>query len=178
MNTRRHALLALLAGTAVLTGCASPQVTDYAQERPQLELDRYFNGRILAHGIFQQRGGEVVRRFTVVMDCLWEGHQGVLDEAFTYSDGSTQRRIWRLTKHADGRYTGTADDVVGEAQGQTAGNAFRWNYTLRLPVDGKEYEVQFDDWMFLVDDRVMLNRATMRKFGLTLGEVLLSFTKT
>ncbi len=178
MNTRRHALLALLAGTAVLTGCASPQVTDYAHERPQLELDRYFNGRILAHGIFQQRGGEVVRRFTVVMDCHWEGHQGVLDEAFTYSDGSTQRRIWRLTKHADGRYTGTADDVVGEAQGQTAGNAFRWNYTLRLPVDGKEYEVQFDDWMFLVDDRVMLNRATMRKFGVTLGEVLLSFTKT
>lgn len=177
MNTRRHALLGLLAGTAVLTGCASPQVSDYAQERPQLELDRYFNGRILAHGIFQQRGGEVVRRFTVVMDCHWEGHQGVLDEAFTYSDGSTQRRIWRLTKHADGRYTGTADDVVGEAQGQTSGNAFRWNYTLRLPVDGKEYEVQFDDWMFLVDDRVMLNRATMSKFGLTLGEVLLSFTK-
>ena len=178
MNTRRHALLALLAGTAVLTGCASPQVTDYAQERPQLELDRYFNGRILAHGIFQQRGGEVVRRFTVVMDCHWEGHQGVLDEAFTYSEGSTQRRVWRLTKHADGRYTGRADDVVGEAKGQESGNAFRWNYTLRLPVDGKEYEVQFDDWMFLVDDRVMLNRATMRKFGLTLGEVLLSFTKT
>ena len=177
MNTRRHALLTLLAGTAVLTGCANPQVTDYAQERPLLELDRYFNGRVLAHGVFQKRGGEVARRFTVVMDCHWEGSQGVLDEAFTYSDGSTERRIWRLTKHADGRYTGRADDVVGEAQGQTSGNAFRWNYTLRLPVDGKEYEVQFDDWMFLVDDRVLLNRATMSKFGVTLGEVLLSFTK-
>ena len=177
MNTRRHALLTLLAGTAVLTGCANPQVTDYAQERPLLELDRYFNGRVLAHGVFQKRGGEVARRFTVVMDCHWEGNQGVLDEAFTYSDGTTERRIWRLTKHADGRYTGRADDVVGEAQGQTSGNAFRWNYTLRLPVDGKEYEVQFDDWMFLVDDRVLLNRATMSKFGVTLGEVLLSFTK-
>lgn len=177
MNTRRHALLTLLAGTAVLTGCANPQVTDYAQERPLLELDRYFNGRVLAHGIFQKRNGAVARRFTVVMDCHWEGNQGVLDEAFTYSDGTTERRIWRLTKHADGRYTGRADDVVGEAQGQTSGNAFRWNYTLRLPVDGKEYEVQFDDWMFLVDDRVLLNRATMSKFGITLGEVLLSFTK-
>jgi hypothetical protein len=177
MNTRRHALLTLLAGTAVLTGCANPQVTDYAQERPLLELDRYFTGRVLAHGVFQKRNGAVARRFTVVMDCHWEGNQGVLDEAFTYSDGSTERRIWRLTKHADGRYTGRADDVVGEAQGQTSGNAFRWNYTLRLPVDGKEYEVQFDDWMFLVDDRVMLNRATMSKFGVTLGEVLLSFTK-
>jgi len=119
----------------------------------------------------------VVRRFTVVMDCHWEGNQGVLDEAFSYSDGSTQRRVWRLTKHADGRYTGRADDVVGEAEGQESGNAFHWNYTLRLPVDGKEYEVQFDDWMFLIDERVMLNRATMSKFGITLGEVLLSFTK-
>ena len=177
MNTRRHVLLALLAGSAVLAGCASPQVSDYAQQRPKLELDRYFNGRIRAHGIFQKRGGEVVRRFTVVMDCHWEGNQGVLDEAFSYSDGSTQRRVWRLTKHADGRYTGRADDVVGEAEGQESGNAFRWNYTLRLPVDGKEYDVQFDDWMFLVDERVMLNRATMSKFGVTLGEVLLSFTK-
>ena len=177
MNTRRHVLLALLAGSAVLAGCASPQVSDYAQQRPKLELDRYFDGRIRAHGIFQKRGGEVVRRFTVVMDCHWEGNQGVLDEAFSYSDGSTQRRVWRLTKLADGRYTGRADDVVGEAKGQESGNAFRWNYTLRLPVDGKEYDVQFDDWMFLVDERVMLNRATMSKFGITLGEVLLSFTK-
>ena len=77
MNTRRHVLLALLAGSAVLAGCASPQVSDYAQQRPKLELDRYFNGRIRAHGIFQKRGGEVVRRFTVVMDCHWEGNQGV-----------------------------------------------------------------------------------------------------
>ena len=177
MNTRRHVLLALLAGSAVLAGCASPQVSDYAQQRPKLELDRYFNGRIRAHGISQKRGGEVVRRFTVVMDCHWEGNQGVLDEAFSYSDGSTQRRVWRLAKLADGRYTGRADDVVGEAKGQESGNAFRWNYTLRLPVDGKEYDVQFDDWMFLVDERVMLNRATMSKFGITLGEVLLSFTK-
>ena len=67
--------------------------------------------------------------------------------------------------------------MVGEASGQTAGNALRWNYTLRLPVDGKEYEVQFDDWMFQIDERVVLNRATMRKFGITLGEVFLSFTK-
>jgi len=177
MNRRRFVSLSSMAGVATLLGCASPQATDYAQERPLLELDRYFNGRVRAHGIFQNRAGEVVRRFTVVMDCHWEGNQGVLDEAFTYSDGSTQRRVWRLTKHTDGGYTGRADDVVGEAQGQTAGNTFRWNYTLRLSVDGKEYEVQFDDWMFLIDERVMLNRATMSKFGIRMGDVLLSFTK-
>lgn len=175
---RRHCLIfAALAGAGLLAGCTGPQVQDYAQAQPVLELDQYFNGRITAHGIFQKRSGQVAQRFTVLMDCTWQGNQGVLDEHFTYADGSTQRRIWRLVKHANGRYTGRADDVIGEAQGQTAGNAFRWNYTLRLPVDGTEYEVQFDDWMFLMDERVMLNRATMSKFGIRLGEVLLSFSK-
>ncbi len=31
--------------------------------------------------------------------------------------------------------------------------------------------------MYLIDDRVMLNRATMSKFGFRLGEITLSFTK-
>lgn len=177
MNSRRRALLALLAGPLALAGCASPHVTDYARQRPALELDRYFNGRLRAYGLFQNRSGEVVRRFTVVMDCQWEGVQGVLDETFTYSDGTTQRRVWHLIKLAGGHYVGRAGDVVGEARGQESGNAFHWNYTLRLPVDGTEHDVQMDDWMFLVDERVMLNRTTMSKFGVTLGEVLLSFTK-
>ncbi|MES2483061.1 MAG: DUF3833 domain-containing protein [Pseudomonadota bacterium] len=171
------ALAATIAALASLTGCASQDLAAYAAERPALDLARYFNGKVIAHGIFQDRSGQVVRRFTVDMEGRWEGNQGVLDEHFSYSDGTKDRRVWRLTKHADGRYTGTADDVVGTATGQTSGNAFYWTYTLRLPVDGKVYEVRFDDWMYLVDDRVMLNRATMSKFGVRLGEVTLSFSK-
>lgn len=53
MNLRRTFLLAGLAGTAALAGCAGPKVTDYAKEQPVLELDRYFNGRVTAHGIFR-----------------------------------------------------------------------------------------------------------------------------
>ncbi len=34
MNTRRRVLFTVLAGSAVLAGCASPQVSDYAQQRP------------------------------------------------------------------------------------------------------------------------------------------------
>ena len=117
------------------------------------------------------------QRFTVLMLCSWNGDDGVLDEDFTYSDGTKQKRIWRLKKLPDGRYTGRADDVVGEAQGQIRGNTFYWTYTLNLPVDGRNIEVQFDDWMYLMTDKVMLNKATMSKFGVRLGEVTLSFTK-
>lgn len=175
---RRAALSALvLAAAGGLAACAGPQVSDYAADKPLLDLARYFNGTLDAYGVFTDRSGKVVRRFTVVMVCSWNGNEGVLDEDFTYSDGEKQRRIWRLKKLPDGRYTGTADDVKGEAQGQAAGNTFRWGYTLNLPVDGKVYEVQFDDWMYLMDERVMLNKAVMSKFGFKLGEVTLSFVK-
>ena len=171
------AALAAAALLPLLSGCAAPKVADYAAEKPVLDLREYFNGPLSAHGMFQDRSGKVIKRFTVAMQGTWKGDVGTLEEDFSYSDGTTQRRVWTLTRGPDGQYTGRADDVVGEAQGQAAGNAFRGSYTLRLPVDGKEYEVQFDDWMFLVDERVMLNRATMSKFGVTLGEVLLSFSK-
>jgi len=165
------------AAALALTGCAGPQIADYAAEKPVLDLREYFNGTLDAYGVFTDRSGKVVKRFTVVMRCSWNGDEGVLDEDFFYSDGTTQKRIWRLKHLGNSRYEGRADDVVGVAQGQTAGNAFRWGYTLALPVDGKVYEVQFDDWMYLMDQRVMLNKAAMSKFGVFLGEVTLSFVK-
>lgn len=162
---------------ALLAGCSTPHVQDYAGQTPTLELRDYFNGTLDAYGVFTDRSGKVVKRFDVVMTCTWQGDEGTLDEAFTYSDGTKQRRIWRLTRLADGRYTGRADDVVGTAQGQQSGNAFNWKYTLALPVDGRVIEVQFDDWMYLMNDKVMLNRAAMSKWGVGLGEVTLSFSK-
>ena len=190
---------------ASVAGCAGPQVNDYASDKPVLDLREYFNGTLDAYGVFTDRSGKVVKRFTVVMRCSWSGDEGVLDEDFSYSDGTTQKRVWRLKHLGNGRYEGRADDVVGVAEGQTAGNAFRWGYTLALPVGGEPgtaglppgagapsggsepraagsagatvVNVQFDDWMYLMDPRVMLNKAAMSKFGIHLGEVTLSFVK-
>lgn len=167
-----------LIGLGSLAGCASaPSPADHAAETPVLDLKRYFDGRVLAHGVFTDRGGKVKRRFVVTMDCRWDGPRGTLDERFAYSDGSTERRVWTVIDHGGGRYTGTAADVKGEAEGCAAGNALQWRYTLKLPVDGTVYEVQFDDWMYLIDDQVMLNKAVMSKFGIRLGEVTLAFHK-
>ena len=179
MKRRRLLAAAGAAATASLglLGCASQNIESYAQEKPVLDLQQYFNGTLDAYGVFTDRSGMVVKRFTVLMKCHWNGDEGVLDEDFLYADGTVQKRVWRLKKLGDGRFTGRADDVVGEAAGESRGNAFHWTYTLSLPVDGRVFEVQFDDWMYLMTDKVMLNKATMRKFGLRLGEVTLSFTK-
>lgn len=175
---RISARAALLLTWALLTSaCTGIDPTAYRAQTPTLELERYFSGTLDGWGMVQDRSGKVLRRFHVVIDATWSGDTGTLDERFTWSDGEDQRRVWTLRRMPDGRYSGTAPDVVGEAIGSLAGNALNWKYTLAVPVDGRVWHLALDDWMFLVDDRVMLNRAVMSKFGIRVGEITLSFRK-
>jgi hypothetical protein len=170
-------VLAAVAALPLLAGCATAPVEAYRAQKPELDLRTYFDGRVDARGMFQDRWGKVVKRFHVRIDARWDGDRGTLDEHFEYSDGTRQRRVWTIVRHESGRYTGTAADVVGEARGEAAGNALRWRYVMALEVDGRVYHVDFDDWMYLMDEDVMLNRSAMSKFGFHLGEVTLSFHK-
>jgi hypothetical protein len=175
-----HKVLLALPGAllgAVLSACAGPEVSQYAAERPQFDLVKYFTGRTQAWGMFQKRSGEVVKRFHVDIDGTLQGEQLVLDEHFTYTDGTTQERRWTLTRAADGTWNGTASDVIGGAVGRISGNALNWRYVLRLPVGETTYDVHFDDWMYLIDERTMINRAAVTKFGFEVGQVTLFFRR-
>ena len=166
----------LIAGLFGLTACSvTPQ--EYANESPTMDMKAYFNGPIEAWGLFQNYREKVVKRFHVSMNGEWNDSKGTLDERFTYSDGTTQRRVWNLVRHDANNYSGTADDVVGEAKGVAYGHALRWQYTLALEVDDDTYHVQFDDWMYLIDENTVINRSVMSKFGVDVGEVILVFIK-
>lgn len=169
--------IAILCTVLGLSGCAGVSPEAYRDQTPRLDIATYFNGPLTAWGYFADRSGEVKRRFTVKMTGEWNGNQGVLTEDFSWSDGTKTQRIWRISKTDDHHYIGRADDVKGEATGVAYGNALQWRYTLLLPVDGKTYEVQFDDWMYLMDGEMMLNKSEMRKFGFKLGEVVIAFRK-
>lgn len=170
-------LLAAVAAAATLSACAGVDPATYRDEKPAFVLEEYFNGRVDGWGMVQDYSGKVIKRFTVRIDARWEGNTGTLDEDFTFSDGTRQQRVWTVVKDGADRYSGTAADVIGTATGVLAGNAIRWNYVLALPVGDSVYHVNMDDWMFLVDDRTLLNRTAMKKFGFKVGEVTLSFTK-
>jgi hypothetical protein len=173
----RKLAFALLALAALLTGCSSVSPDVYRAEQPRLDIFAYFDGTVDAWGQFEDRSGKVVKRFTVEIRGRVQGDRLTLDEDFRYSDGTTQKRVWSVERQPEGRYTGTAGDVIGAASGEAAGNALRWRYVLALEVDGRTWHVDFDDWMYLQDERVMLNRSVMSKFGLRLGEVMIAFRR-
>jgi hypothetical protein len=153
------------------------QPKDFEGTRPHLDLFAYFDGETRAWGIFQDRSGNLQRQFTVDIRGDIVGDELTLTEDFVYADGEIQQRIWRIRRIDEHRYEGRADDVVGTANGLAYGNALNWTYTLRLPYRGREINVKFDDWMFLQADDVLVNRATVSKFGFKVGEVTLFFTK-
>ena len=160
----------------LLAGCTTLAPREYARETPKLDLATYFNGKVDGWGMVQDRSGKVLRRMVVEMECTWNGSEGVLDESFRWSDGKTEKRVWKIRKDGD-RYVGTAGDVVGEAQGEAAGNALQWRYVLRLPDDAGGYEMNMDDWMWMIDDKTLTNRTTMSKFGVTFAEITIFFRK-
>ena len=169
--------LLIVLSSLLLISCGQVPVERYANEKPVLDLPTYFSGPVQAWGMFQDRSGEVIKRFHVDIQSRREGDKLILDERFLYSDGTRQRLVLTLTPDGTGRWIGTADDVVCEAIGEVAGNALRWRYHLNLPVDDSTYVVYFDDWMYLMDDDTLINRSVMSKFGIELGQVTLFFRR-
>lgn len=169
-------ILLILLGLKFIASC-STDISEYKDNMPTLSLEKFFNGKLTASGIVEDYSSKVIRTFNVTMDASWNGNQGIIDENFIFSDGEIQKRIWQITAKGDGVYHGTASDIIGVAIGKAEGNALRWQYDMLLNTDGKTYRVEFDDWMFLVNDNTIINRSEIIKFGITVGKVLLVIQK-
>jgi hypothetical protein len=177
--TARHTLTALLlaATSGLMAACATTAAPPQAASAPRLVLEDYFAGQTTAWGIVQNRSGTLQRQFRVDITGTWDGQSLVLDERFVYSDGARETRVWTLRKTGPDTWAGTAGDVIGVANGRIDGNQLAWVYDINLNMDGRPLRVTFDDRMWLQPDGVLINRAKIKKFGITWGEVLIAFSK-
>ncbi len=172
---RRVAYLLLL--VPLLGACQSMKIEDFRGTTPRLVLEEYFAGETKAWGIFEDRFGNLRREFKVDIQGTWDGRTLTMVEDFVYADGEVDQRIWRIEKVGDNLYRGRADDVLGTAEGVVEGKALTWTYDMILNVGGTDLKVRFTDWMFQQDDEVLINRASVTKFGIELGTVTLFFRK-
>lgn len=176
----RNMLAALL--LMLLSSCSS-NLTDYQTndtKQTTFDIKNYFNGKVHAWGMIQDRSKKVTRRFCVDIIGTWQVTndqlaRGELAETFYFDDGEITTRNWQLRQQADGRYLGTAEDVEGTASGSHQGFAFHWQYYLQVPIGDANYQFWLDDWMFQLDQRRVFNRTSMEKFGVTLAEITIFF---
>ena len=163
----------------LINACSNMKLEDYKDKKPILKLEEYFNGKTIARGVFEDRFGNIKKSFKVFIDGSWDGKYLILKEDFIYDDGTKDFREWKLTKDQNNpnHYSGYADGVIGTASGSVSGNAFNWKYGFKLKVGNSTLNVKFDDWMFLQEDGYLINIAKVKKFGITLGRVILFFEK-
>lgn len=162
----------------MLTACSSINIEQYRENKPELDLFEYFTGHINGWGIVQDRKGRLTRQFSVsITGTVNSDNDLELVEHFLWNDGEKTQRIWTISRAADNNYSGVAADVNGKAHGISAGSVLNWRYQLMIPVDGKSWSISFDDWMFLQPDNILLNKATMKKFGFRVGEITIAFIK-
>ena len=156
-----------------ISGCAiSLDGERYRSVEPGFDLFQFFDGTVKAWGLVQNRKGEVIQKFEVDIQGKISGNRITLDERFRYSIGTgPAKRVWQIERLDNGQYQGAADDINGEASGTSYGNALRWSYRMDIPVDDALYEVGFEDWFWVIDERRLFNRSYIQKFGFDMAEV-------
>ncbi len=177
LNYKSLGTLCLCLSALLFQGCSMNQIKAYEKNQPPLNMEDYFAGSVKGYGLIQKYTGGVRRRFTVDMHGQWTGNQGTLDEDFVYDNGEKQHRQWVLTRTDVHHFTAVADDVIGITHGEQYGNAIHMVYVLQIPYNGSTINVTMDDWLYRVNDQVVLNNAVMKKFGIPIGRITASFFK-
>ncbi|MGB5793398.1 DUF3833 family protein, partial [Poseidonibacter sp.] len=131
-----------------------------------------------AYGMVKDRSGKIIKTFKGDLVGSWdENGVGTLDEKFVYDNGEKQRRVWTLKPIGDNKFEGTAGDIVGVAQMIAKGNTVMIDYTMRVPYNDSTIDINVKDWLHLQEDGVILNHSKMKKFGFTVGELVITIIK-
>ena len=141
----------------------------------QFVPEDFFNGDLRASGMFIDRFGNIQKRFSATVLCEPANDGFVLNEHFTFDDGKQETRIWQIKRTSDRQYIGTTDDVKDQAKGTLTAIGLLWRYDFYLELFGRRVLVNFNDKMIMQSSDVVLNHATITKYGLKLGELFISF---
>ena len=167
-----------------LTACSGVNVDHYQQNTPKFDFIDYFTGNVQAWGVIYDWKGAVTKRFSIDMNGAMQQKEGKdifhLAEKFTYSDGETLERYWDVARDPEDANVlyGYAPEVPTKAVGKQSGNSIQFKYPFLLEYkEGSTIKVSMDDWMYLVDTQTLVNKNTVRKFGLKVAELQIFFRK-
>lgn len=145
---------------------------DYASYGPGFDIRERFCGPMHCEGVIYGPLGRVTSRFIAEFHADWNGNTGTMKEVFHYDSGQIQNREWTLCVDNNGRISATAPDVLGAGTGQQSGASVVLNYTIRLTKDAGGHALNVTDWMYLMENGVIMNRSQFRKFGVKVAELV------
>lgn len=164
--------LVIIWGLSQLMGFAGQKPENYAALTPAFDMRKHLDGDMLCEGMIYGPFGRVVSRFHARFTITWQGEIGRMVEDFKYDSGREQHREWALRVREDGSVEARADDVTGVGTGQVSGPCLSLKYRISLPKDAGGHWFDVTDWMYLVENGVIMNRSQFRRFGIKLAELV------
>lgn len=161
----------------LISGCGSKSIDYYESRKEKIDMREFFNGEIEGWGALFDIWGNQTRSFYVHINGSWDGNKGVLDEKFDFDDGEKQTRKWDVYFENESVFKAKALDIIGDATGIQKGNAVNLNYILEVPYKNSTINLSMDDWMYKIQDNAVVNKTSMKKFGIKVGELVLIMKK-
>jgi hypothetical protein len=151
---------------------------EFEGKGPAFIPEDYLSGDLAGWGVLESPLGALKSRYTIIASGLRVGGGVDFTETWTFDNGRVETLRWKIRKSESGKYIGTEPKVDGEAQGEVAGFAFHWNYTRLTPQqDGEAVTLNFDDWFYLIDERVCIVRGSAGRLGLPFAIAHVTYRK-
>jgi hypothetical protein len=162
--------------TGVGTATASLNSASHRRTQEPFVLEDFFAGRTIAHAGFAAISG-LRRDFQIDITGVWKSNTLSLHETFAFDDGETDHKTWQFEKVADGKYVANREDLLRPVHATIQTSTLRYSYSLFLNPAQKKNVVRFRDRITMVDERTLINKAIVFKYGIPVGRVTGIFLK-
>ena len=180
MNFLRNRLIhkspLLIAISILLIGCSPMNIKDFKDSKIKLIPEEFFVGNLVGNGSFFSRFGEN-KMFRLELTGRIENNDLLIDETATYQDGEVTTTSYRFEKIDANHYKISSPGFVKPIIGELYGNALHWTYHYKHKTSSGETVIKFDDWMVLHEDGILLDRAFGSKWGIDVGEIVMSLQR-
>ena len=168
---------ALALSVALLSsGCSPMDISDFSESPVAFVPEEYFAGHVVGQGTFFSRFGKN-KAFTLDLHGRVEDGVLLIDETATYETGDVNTTSYRFERLSETQYRISSPSFVAPTIGELRGNALHWSYHYKHKSADGETIIKFDDWMILHEDGVLIDRAFGSKWGISVGEIVLSMRK-
>lgn len=167
--------------TNLLFSC-SHNAEVYKNNSPKLDYKKLFTGKLKAYAVYFDFFGNQSNRFTIESDGKFDKKNNRIDmnQKITYADGDVESgHAYAIFDDKDENHFLYKDHMMlNEGVYSQYGNAANVKYDLRVKRKNKsDIVVSCDDWLYMVDEKTGINRIKISKFGIKVGEIVMTIVK-
>ncbi len=167
----------------LLSSCSLNKIDRYKNNKPELNFENFFDGKLTGYATVFDFFGRLDKTFIIKSEKIHNPNYStdnkvLYKQSIHYLDTQKTKEMMSYAIF-DKNNTKTLiykDDMMVEpARYQISGNVSNVRYDLMI--EDKDMIVSADDWLYLVDEKHAVNKIKIKKFGITVGYVVMNIIK-